>query len=151
MIDLHCHILHGLDDGPETAAESMQMARTFERAGYRTVAATPHMVAGTAWMPATDRINARVAELNRAIRDEGLNLEIVPGMEIALDPQIPRLLDEGRLLTLGNASCLLIEPSFQQLPPGWEQIIFCDPGQGLFHFAGPSRAVRATGDQSDPD
>jgi hypothetical protein len=64
MIDLHCHILHGLDDGPETAAESMQMARTFERAGYRTVAATPHMVPGTAWMPATDRINAQVAELN---------------------------------------------------------------------------------------
>jgi hypothetical protein len=61
MIDLHCHILHGLDDGPETAAESMQMARTFERAGYRRVAATPHMVAGTAWMPSTDRINAQVA------------------------------------------------------------------------------------------
>jgi hypothetical protein len=63
-------------------------------------------------------------------------------MEIALDPDIPRLLEDGRLLTLGNASCLLIEPSFQQLPPGWEQIIFGDPGQGLFHFAGPSRTVR---------
>jgi protein-tyrosine phosphatase len=95
MIDLHCHILHGVDDGPETAAESLRMARTFERAGYRTVAATPHMVPGTAWMPAVDRINAGVAELNRAIRDQGLDLDVVPGMEIALDPQLPGCLMTG--------------------------------------------------------
>lgn len=124
MIDLHCHILHGLDDGPETAAESLQMAQAFVRSGYRTVAATPHMVPGTTWMPSIDRINTQVAALNQTIEDNGWALEIIAGMEIAIDPQIPDLLDDDRLLSLGNASCLLIEPSFQQLPPGWEQVIF---------------------------
>jgi protein-tyrosine phosphatase len=147
MIDLHCHILHGVDDGPETAAESLRMARTFERAGYRTVAATPHMVPGTAWMPAVDRINAGVAELNRAIRDQGLDLDVVPGMEIALDPQLPRMLDDGRLLTLGNASCLLIEPPFQQLPPGWEQIIFAIQAKGYsILLAHPERCLQLATD-----
>jgi protein-tyrosine phosphatase len=124
MIDLHCHILHGLDDGPETAAESLRMARRFERAGYRTVAATPHMVPGTAWMPSVDQIRKRVAALNQTIQKNDWVLKIVAGMEIAIDPQIPDLLDDNRLLPLGNSSCLLIEPPFQQLPPGWEQVIF---------------------------
>ena len=143
MIDLHCHLLHGIDDGPKTAAESMQMALIFERAGYRTVAATPHMVPGTAWMPSIDRIKTRVVQLNHALRDEGLTLEIVSGMEIALDPQIPDLLDQGHLLTLGNSSCLLVEPSFQQLPPGWEQIIFSILAKGhSILLAHPERCVQ---------
>jgi protein-tyrosine phosphatase len=124
MIDLHCHILHDLDDGAVGVAESIQMARAFSVSGYHTVAATPHMVPGTSWMPSIDRIQTRVAALNQTIKDEGLGLEIIPGMEIAIDPLIPDLLDDGRLLTLGGSSCLLVEPSFQQLPPGWEQVVF---------------------------
>jgi protein-tyrosine phosphatase len=124
VIDLHCHILHDLDDGPETAAESMQMAQAFEQNGYRIVVATPHMVPGTTWMPSTHRIKAQVVALNRTIKDEGMKLRIVSGMEIALDPQLLDLLDEDRLLPLGDSSCLLIEPSSQQLPLGWEQVIF---------------------------
>lgn len=143
MIDLHCHILHGLDDGAESAAESMQMARTFVQTGYHIVAATPHMVPGTAWMPSIERISTRIADLNLIIADEGLALEIVPGMEIAIDPQLPELLDEGRLLPLGNASCLLIEPSFQQFPPGWKQIIFEIMARGYsILIAHPERCVQ---------
>ena len=130
MIDLHCHILHDMDDGPETAAESMQMAHAFERNGYRIVVATPHMVPGTTWMPSISRIKSKVADLNRTVRDEGMKLRIISGMEIALDPQILDLLDEDRLLPLGRSSCLLIEPSFHQLPLGWEQIIFSIMAKG---------------------
>jgi protein-tyrosine phosphatase len=149
MIDLHCHILHDLDDGADTATESMQMAQAFVRSGYRTVAATPHMVPGTAWMPSIDRIKTRVAALNQTIKDDGLGLEILPGMEIAIDPQIPDLLDDSRLLTLGNSSCLLIEPSFQQLPPGWEQVIFSILAKGYsILLAHPERCVQLS---ANPD
>ena len=143
MIDLHCHILHAIDDGAETAAESMQMARTYAQSGYRTVAATPHMVPGTLWMPSIDRIRTRVAALNQTIKENGLGLEIVTGMEIALDPQIPDLLDDHRLLPLGHSSCLLIEPSFQQLPPGWEQVIFSILAKGYsILLAHPERCLQ---------
>ena len=143
MIDLHCHILHDLDDGADTAAESLEMAQAFVHSGYRTVAATPHMVPGTTWMPSIDLINTRVAALNQTIKEVGLELEIVTGMEIAIDPQIPDLLDDSRLLTLGNSSCLLIEPSFQQLPPGWEQVIFSILAKGYsILLAHPERCVQ---------
>jgi protein-tyrosine phosphatase len=124
MIDLHCHILHSLDDGPKTVNESIQIAQALVRAGYRLVAATPHMVPGTAWMPSIEEITTQVAYLNQAMRLANLNLEIVSGMEIALDPQIPDLLAAGSLLPLGSSSCLLIESPFQQLPPGWQKVIF---------------------------
>jgi len=149
MIDLHCHILHDLDDGAKTAVESMQMAQAFVRSGYRTVSATPHMVPGTTWMPSIDQINTRVAALNQTIKEDGSELEIVTGMEIAIDPQIPDLLDDSRLLTLGNSSCLLIEPSFQQLPPGWEQVIFSILAKGYsILLAHPERCVQLAANPS---
>ncbi len=143
VIDLHCHILHDLDDGAKTTVESMQMAQAFVRSGYRTVAATPHMVPGTTWMPSVDRIKRRVAALNQTLKEDGLELEITTGMEIAIDPQIPDLLDDNRLLPLGNSTCLLIEPSFQQLPPGWEQVIFSILAKGYsVLLAHPERCVQ---------
>lgn len=124
MIDLHCHILHALDDGPKTVNESIQMAQALFRTGYRLVVATPHMVPGTRLMPSIHRINTQVMHMNQAMQLADLKLKIVSGMEIALDPQIPDMLDDGCLLPLGGSSCLLIEPSHQQFPPGWLQVIF---------------------------
>lgn len=124
MIDLHCHILHALDDGPKRAKESIQMAQALVKSGYRLVVATPHMIPGTVWMPSIDDITTQIARLNQAMQLSGLKLKIVPGMEIALDPQIPNLLSSGCLLPLGSSTCLLIEPPFQQLPLGWQRILF---------------------------
>ncbi|WP_155304561.1 tyrosine-protein phosphatase [Desulfosarcina widdelii] len=124
MIDLHCHILHAIDDGPATIEESVQTAAALIETGYGLVVATPHMIPGTAWMPPINHVKSRVRQINEAIRLAGMELEILSGMEIALDPLIPDLLDDGRLLPLGNSSCLLVEPPFQQLPPGWRQLVF---------------------------
>ena len=124
MIDLHCHILPGVDDGPKNMDESLEMVRIFENAGYRRVLATPHQVPGTTWMRSIEEIRHLLAELNHAIKVEGLELDVQPGMEISFDPLIPDLLEKGRLLTLGETSCVLIETPFQQLPLGWEQVFF---------------------------
>ncbi len=131
MIDLHAHILPGIDDGPQTVAQSLEMARAFCAAGYTVAAATPHMIPGTAWMPSADRIKEKTGELNRAIAQENLAIRIVAGMEVALDPQIPELLDQGRLVGLGETAWLLIEPPFLHLPAGWEHIIFSVLAKGF--------------------
>ena len=130
LIDLHCHLLHRMDDGPPSLDESLEMARQFIKCGYHCVAATPHMVPGTTLMPSTLLIKKRVANLNNTLRAECPNFHIVPGMEIALDPQIPDLLDENRLLPIGTSSYLLIESPFQQLPAGWEHILFSIMAKG---------------------
>jgi protein-tyrosine phosphatase len=124
MIDLHSHILPGLDDGAENMDQSLEMARIYARAGYKQVVATPHWIQGTSWVPTPGYIKTLVDELNSEIKKEGINLTTYPGMEIALDPKIPDLLDDGAILTLNRGSYVLIEPPFQRLPLGWEQILF---------------------------
>ena len=124
MIDLHCHILQKIDDGPQIVEESLEMARAYFENGYKIITATPHMIPGTSWMPSADLVKRKITTLSHSIEKKGLGIKIVPGMEVALDPQIPDLLDDGRLLCLGESSYLLIEPPFQLLPPRWEQIIF---------------------------
>lgn len=124
MIDLHCHILHALDDGPKLVNESIQIAQSLAKCGYRVVVATPHMVPGTAWMPSVEAVTTQIKRLNESMRLANFKLEILPGMEIALDPQIPELLFSKSLLSLGDSRYLLIEPPFQQLPPGWQSVLF---------------------------
>ena len=119
------------------------MARAYVESGFSIVVATPHMVPGTAWMPASHRIKQQIAAFNQRVTIEGLKLKIHPGMEIALDPQIPELLDESRLLSLGSSSCLLIEPPFQQFPIGWEQVIFSILSRGYsILLAHPERCLQ---------
>ncbi len=67
LIDLHCHILPGIDDGPKSLDESLEMAWIFEQAGYSHVVATPHAVPGTTWMPKPEEIRGQLTELNQAI------------------------------------------------------------------------------------
>jgi protein-tyrosine phosphatase len=124
MIDLHCHILPGIDDGPKTLKESLEMARIFEQAGYSHVVATPHAVPGTTWMPKPQDIRGQLTELKHAIANNGIELKVLPGMEIALDPQISVLIANNRVQTLAGTSYVLIEPPFQRLPLGWEHAIF---------------------------
>jgi protein-tyrosine phosphatase len=124
MIDLHFHILPWIDDGPKTLAESVEMARIFEQAGYSLVVATPHAVPGTTWMPKPEEIRGELSELNQAIIKEGIKLKVLMGMEIALDPNIADLLDQGHVKPLVGTSYILIEPPFQRLPLGWEHAIF---------------------------
>jgi protein-tyrosine phosphatase len=131
MIDLHCHILPGIDDGPKTLDESLEMARIFEQAGYSHVVATPHAVPGTTWMPKPEEIQDKLAELNHAITENGIKLKVLPGMEIALDPNIADLLDHGQVQPLAGTSYVLIEPPFQRLPLGWEQAFFDVLSKGL--------------------
>jgi protein-tyrosine phosphatase len=143
VIDLHCHILPGFDDGPKTAGESLQMVRIFLKAGYNKVVATPHLVTGTTWMPSLKRIRDRLAELNQIINDEGLEFDVLPGMEIAFDAIIPDLLNQRRLLTIAETSYLLIEPPFRQLPLGWEQAVFAILSKGYFILmAHPERCAQ---------
>jgi protein-tyrosine phosphatase len=124
MIDLHCHILPNIDDGPKSIKQSLEMARIFEKAGYEKVVATPHAVPGTHWMPSPATIRERVAELNQALQYESIHLTVLPGMEIALDPQVPDLLKDVAIQPIADTPYVLIEPPFQRLPLGWEQVFF---------------------------
>lgn len=110
--DLHCHILPGLDDGARDYSDSLLMARQFERAGFKRVIATPHFIPGTAWSASKKAVQKAVDSLNARLREEGIDLNVYPGMEIGLHPNVSLNIRKGIFMPLANSNFILLEPSF---------------------------------------
>jgi protein-tyrosine phosphatase len=118
MIDIHCHVLPGIDDGPRTIEGSVALTRTAAAAGITTLVATPHVDAR--YRNDAETIARLVGELNARLGEEGIDVEILPGAEIAITHLAE--LDPGELprLGLGGSGWLLVEPPFSPVAPGLE-------------------------------
>jgi protein-tyrosine phosphatase len=118
VIDLHCHLLPGIDDGPETIEESIVLARAAAAAGTRLMVATPHV--SRSYPNEPWRIERLVDELNVRLVQEGVALEVRAGAEVALTRASE--LDPSELLRfgLGGGPWLLVEPPFSPIARGLE-------------------------------
>lgn len=115
MTDIHCHILPGVDDGAENMDEAVAMARMAWESDVRTIIATPHCnLPGEAGNYRSVAIARQFKELQKAVLDAGVDLEILPGAEVLCTPQVPRLLDEKKLITLAGSRYLLVEFFFDE-------------------------------------
>jgi protein-tyrosine phosphatase len=115
MIDIHCHLLPGLDDGPADLEESLQLARMAADQGIRTCVATPHFYVGL-YTPDKATIRHEVDRLNEHLSAQGIALQVLPGMEVALTPEILSHFEDDVLLGLNGTSFLLVEPSRLSTP-----------------------------------
>ena len=103
FIDIHTHILPGIDDGPKDMSDSITLAREYERAGITKVFATPHFMPGTAWSADKETVLQLIDKLQTALDAEQVNLHIVPGMEIGFHKMMVERILSGQLLALGNS------------------------------------------------
>jgi len=128
MIDLHAHILPGIDDGPETIEGSVALARAAVAAGTRVLVATPHV----SWRYPNDAetIAPLVDELNARLRDEDVELEVLAGAEIAMTRLIDIAPAELPRLRLGSGPWLLVEPPFTPVIAGLNALVFDLQRQG---------------------
>jgi protein-tyrosine phosphatase len=116
VIDLHCHLLPGIDDGPASVRESLDMARAAVAAGTTTVACTSHMHPRYPTPPAV--VHAAVRDLSERLTALDVPLRVVPGGEIALD-HLPRMSDADlSMACLGQGDWLLVELPFRGWPLG---------------------------------
>jgi protein-tyrosine phosphatase len=115
MIDLHAHLLPGLDDGPSSLAGSLDMARAAHAAGIHTMVCTPHIVDRYPTEPR--RALEQLEVVREALGVAGVPLRVVPGAEIAV-PHVARLDDDDLLLaSIGGAGrWLLLEMPYQGWP-----------------------------------
>lgn len=113
FIDIHTHILPGLDDGPQDMAGSIDMARCYEKTGIKMIVATPHFLPGTAWGSDKELVLQAVQALQTSLEDAGIDLKIVAGMEIAYHKKLEERILANLVLAIGNSGYFLIEPSFQ--------------------------------------
>src|SRR5665647_989200 len=98
MIDWHCHILPGLDDGPADIEKSLAMARLLAARGFATVYCTPHLIRGC-YDATNDEVRRSLKELQQAITANGIPLALLAGREYYLDEFLPSALEDP--LTMG--------------------------------------------------
>ena len=146
MIDLHNHILPGLDDGAEVLEESIEMCRISFRDGIRTIVATPHILPGI-YENNRPTILAKVQELNEAIKKFGVRssgfgvknldpitqypndsiteLEILPGADIHFSFDLLQRYENGEIVAVNDLGrYLMVEFEFQGIPYKAEEALF---------------------------
>lgn len=124
MIDLHNHILPGLDDGAADLEESLEIARQFVSEGVRTVAATPHRDPSRESGADRETVLTVLAAVQRAIREANIDLEVLQGQEFYFSPEALPLLERGDVCTLGPSRALLIELPFDTRPLYLDDLLF---------------------------
>lgn len=102
FVDIHCHCLPGVDDGPVTMAESIALCRRLAEDGVCTVVATPHQLGRFRKSGDSEKIRSSVSALNEALSNEGTKLDVLPGSEIHVDEDICQLLREDKIMTLAD-------------------------------------------------
>jgi protein-tyrosine phosphatase len=123
LIDLHSHLLPGIDDGSKDLAMSLAMARMASCDGISTIACTPHILPGV-YNNNGPAIRGAVARLSQSIAEAGIPISLVAGADVHIAPDLDIQLRDGRALTLNNSSYLLLEPPHHVLPPRLEDLIF---------------------------
>lgn len=123
MIDLHSHILPGLDDGAQSLDVSIDMARMWVEDGVTTVACTPHILPGL-YANTGPAIIEAVAELQLALAFKEIDLKLVAGADNHIAGDFVAGLKSGKLLSLAGSRYVLVEPPHHVCPPRLDQFFF---------------------------
>jgi protein-tyrosine phosphatase len=101
FVDIHCHLLPGIDDGAKDLDESLAMARVAVEDGTTTIVATPHQL-GNFGHNRGDDIRRRVGEVQQTLDREQIPLKVLPGADVRIEPDMIAGLASGDVLTLGD-------------------------------------------------
>jgi protein-tyrosine phosphatase len=125
MIDLHNHLLPGIDDGAKKLEETLEFLRLARRDGITAVTATPHMKPGV-YDNSRELILDRVALVREAARgDEAEGVDLLPGAEVYFTADVVQRARTGKLMTVGDRGrYILLELPYQQVPMGVDDTIF---------------------------
>ena len=124
MIDIHSHILPGLDDGAGSMEEALAMARCAAADGIRIMVATPHVITGL-YANSREVILEAVEQIQSVLEENEIPLTILPGAEYRLEPDLGRRMARGRLLTINDGGrYLLVEMPATVVPDYAVQVFY---------------------------
>ncbi|OOV77734.1 tyrosine-protein phosphatase [Mammaliicoccus fleurettii] len=116
MIDIHNHLLYGLDDGPIDAESMLELAREAEKIGITDIVATPHYIEHR-FKNSADIVKARTEEVQSLLKEHHINIKVYPSQEIHMFGNELVGLESGELLPITEGSrYVLIEFPFFTVP-----------------------------------
>lgn len=108
FIDLHTHILPGLDDGARNIEESKEMLRQAWKEGIREIIATPHFF-GALKSASREKIEESIFAVEKAMAELGFFIKLYPGNEIYYHSEVEDLVEQGMVNTMAGSHYVLIE------------------------------------------
>lgn len=123
MIDIHTHILPGIDDGAKTEADSLEMARTAVTEGIHTIVATPHHKNGV-FENTRENILTYTKILNELLKEEGIPLELIPGQETRIHGDMVEDVQKGEMLPINDTKYVFVELPSRDIPRYTQQLLY---------------------------
>jgi protein-tyrosine phosphatase len=102
-VDIHCHCLPGVDDGPATKSEALALCKALVEDSIKTAIATPHQLGRFEGKNASSKVRQAVLMLNEELRANSIDLTVVPGGDVRVDERICQLLATDEVLTLADS------------------------------------------------
>jgi protein-tyrosine phosphatase len=125
MIDIHCHFLPGIDDGPTTMEESLQLARVAVENGITHSVITPHIHAGR-WENTAAIIKSVGLDFKRALLEENINLNVAFASEVRMGVEVMGQINKRQIPFLGewgDQKVMLLEMPHSNVPVGIERLV----------------------------
>lgn len=122
MIEMHTHILPGIDDGAKDDEEAIRMAHAAAEEGISVIIATPHHANGR-YDNSGKQIKTRVHDFNMALKQHRVSLKVLPGQEVRIHQGLLEDLEQGNTIPLSESQYLLLELPSSHIPSYTEDII----------------------------
>lgn len=117
MIDIHTHVLPGVDDGSQSMEDSLELLAIAADSGVDTVVATPHCnVPDEFDNYADEELNERFVQLDKAREEAGIPIRLCRGMEVFATQDLPDLLRENKIWPINGTRYFLVEFAFSEEP-----------------------------------
>ena len=150
MIDIHAHILPGLDDGARDYETAIIMGKTAADNGVTDIIATPHAnQRGRYENYASEALNNRLTVLSAALRHAEIPVTLHLGMEVFGTPDVPELLQKGKVFTLAGSRYLLVEFAFRESPLFMEDLLHRLLAEGVLPVVAHPERYRALQDMPE--
>lgn len=113
MIDMHNHVLYGVDDGAENLADSLAMIEKAVSLGFDTLVLTPHYMTYRGYTAAPALCDRHMAEIETALLKDKVPVRLIAGNELLYDYDLVRVFGAGKFRTIGATDYYLIETTRQ--------------------------------------
>ena len=121
MIDIHNHLIPGVDDGSQSLEESLSLLKQAEQDGITELITTPHFMKNGEFRTKAPELVQRFNELKQAYKGQ---IKLHLGNELYIHPDLPELLEKGEVLTLAESETILVEFPFRDYKDGYDEILY---------------------------